>query len=148
MASNPQHEPTMEEILASIRKIISEDTEPSSDARAAAPPRADADADVLELSRDDVLEELPPAPAPVMMSEPVRAAAPPPSVPPPPQDVFVSKPIEEPPVSPTVSPAVSNDTHSDEGFLSDSARDALHKTFARLEAEHSSEPTAAMTAAS
>ena len=26
MASNPQHEPTMEEILASIRKIISEDS--------------------------------------------------------------------------------------------------------------------------
>ena len=26
MASSPQHEPTMEEILASIRKIISEDS--------------------------------------------------------------------------------------------------------------------------
>ena len=32
--SNPQHEPTMEEILASIRKIISEDA-PEGGARAA-----------------------------------------------------------------------------------------------------------------
>ncbi len=37
MASNPQHEPTMEEILASIRKIISED---STEAPAAAAPAA------------------------------------------------------------------------------------------------------------
>jgi hypothetical protein len=39
--SNPQHEPTMEEILASIRKIISEDTPeaaaPAPEAAPAAP---------------------------------------------------------------------------------------------------------------
>ena len=36
--SNPQHEPTMEEILASIRKIISEDA-PGSRARRRSRPR-------------------------------------------------------------------------------------------------------------
>ena len=35
--SNPQHEPTMEEILASIRKIISEDAPEGAPAEAAAP---------------------------------------------------------------------------------------------------------------
>ena len=37
--SNPQHEPTMEEILASIRKIISEDAPGSAAPRPAPPPR-------------------------------------------------------------------------------------------------------------
>jgi cell pole-organizing protein PopZ len=35
--SNPEHEPTMEEILASIRKIISEDSPEAAAPRAAAP---------------------------------------------------------------------------------------------------------------
>ena len=35
--SNPQHEPTMEEILASIRKIISEDAPESPAIEASAP---------------------------------------------------------------------------------------------------------------
>ena len=35
--SSPQHEPTMEEILASIRKIISEDDPPEAAPAAAAP---------------------------------------------------------------------------------------------------------------
>jgi len=56
--SNPQHEPTMEEILASIRKIISEDTPeaaaPAPEAAPAAPavPAAPAPLPV----HDDVLE--------------------------------------------------------------------------------------------
>jgi cell pole-organizing protein PopZ len=75
--SNPQHEPTMEEILASIRKIISEDApeggapaEPAVEAPApaAAAPAAPAPApqpvyeDVLELTQE--VEEAP-APQPV-----------------------------------------------------------------------------------
>ena len=59
--SNPQHEPTMEEILASIRKIISEDAPeaPAAEApapaagtssSAVAPPAAPA-ADVDEMAR-------------------------------------------------------------------------------------------------
>ena len=78
--SNPQHEPTMEEILASIRKIISEDQPdaakaapaPSPTAAPEPPPpppptpvqaAAPIEADVLELT-DEVKDEQP-APAPV-----------------------------------------------------------------------------------
>ena len=67
--SNPQHEPTMEEILASIRKIISEDAPeaaaPAPEAAAAAPAAPAAPAalpvhdDVLELTQE---VEAPPAP--------------------------------------------------------------------------------------
>ena len=64
--SNPQPEPSMEEILASIRKIISEDTfEGGAPAGQAAP----AQDDVLELTHEVV--EAPVAPAPIA---PVTAA--------------------------------------------------------------------------
>jgi len=52
-AAEPQHDPTMEEILASIRKIISED-QPLS-ARKAFPAVEQKDSDILELT-----EEVPP----------------------------------------------------------------------------------------
>ena len=74
-SANPQHEPTMEEILASIRKIISEDqTEPAKPApqpslvvRAVAvaaveEPASGAEVDVLELTQE-VREEEPDMPA-------------------------------------------------------------------------------------
>ena len=64
--SNPQDEPTMEEILASIRKIISEDApegapaEPQAAGLASAPMQQD---DVLELTHE-VEAAQPPAPQP------------------------------------------------------------------------------------
>jgi uncharacterized protein len=69
--SSPQHEPTMEEILASIRKIISEDA--PADAPAAVQPEAPApqqpayqpEPDVLELTQEFV--EVAPAPMPAPM---------------------------------------------------------------------------------
>ena len=69
---NPQHEPTMEEILASIRKIISEDQPAGGNgAAAAAPapsaeaaPAADAEGDVLELT-EEVADDSAPQAAPV-----------------------------------------------------------------------------------
>ncbi|HKU66056.1 MAG TPA: DUF2497 domain-containing protein [Rhizomicrobium sp.] len=82
--SNPQHEPTMEEILASIRKIISEDApeggapaEAAAPAPAAPPPAAAAPAapappppqpvyeDVLELTQEVEETPAPAAPEPV-----------------------------------------------------------------------------------
>src|SRR5256885_10872200 len=66
-AAEPQHDPTMEEILASIRKIISEDQPISG--RKASPATAEKDSDILELT-----EEVPPEPA--MIRPPVDAAAP------------------------------------------------------------------------
>lgn len=55
-ADNAQQEPTMEEILASIRKIISEDDEPAPAAKAASFDEPDdfGDDDVLELTPDPV----------------------------------------------------------------------------------------------
>ncbi|HJW39598.1 MAG TPA: DUF2497 domain-containing protein [Rhizomicrobium sp.] len=112
MASSPQHEPTMEEILASIRKIISED---SAETPPSAPVAAHAEADVLELTQE--VEDAPP-PHP----EPVRAAPPPP---PKPENDVVFEPIEEPkPV-----PAVSNDD-----IFSDKTRKAMDETFSKIPA--------------
>ncbi len=113
MASSPQHEPTMEEILASIRKIISED---STEAPPSAPAAANAhvEADVLELTQE-VEEPPPPAPKP----EPVRAAAPPPPKP----DDLVFEAVEEPKPAPSVS--------SDDIF-SDRTRKAMDETFAKI----------------
>jgi cell pole-organizing protein PopZ len=65
-SAEPQHDPTMEEILASIRKIISED-QPLS-ARKAAPGGEQKDSDVLELT-----EEVPPEP-PVIRAAPIDAS--------------------------------------------------------------------------
>jgi len=123
MASNPQHEPTMEEILASIRKIISEDSSESAPASSAA---AHADSDVLELTQE--VEELPPPPKP----EPVRVAAPPPPPrsEPKPEPEIVFEPIEEPKPAPVAAaPAVSN-----EDIFSDKTRRAMEDTFAKIPA--------------
>jgi cell pole-organizing protein PopZ len=111
MASNPQHEPTMEEILASIRKIISED---SNDAPAAASAPEHHDADVLELTQE-IVEEAPPAP------EPVRAAAPPPQPEPVKPDDIEFKTVEEP--APTAQ---------DDDIFSDKTRKALEDSFGRI----------------
>jgi len=79
--SNPQHEPTMEEILASIRKIISEDSPgdaPAAPAAAEAQPNPPpAPMAVVEAAHtDDVLEltqEVAEAPAPAPMPQSVPA---------------------------------------------------------------------------
>jgi len=113
--SNPQHEPTMEEILASIRKIISEDTPET--APEAPPPPAPAPPPAPQPVHDDVLEltqehvEAPPAPAPV----------PPP--PPAPAPVMAPAPAEDI-VFQSVAPAPE---HSD--IFSDQTRRAMEDTF-------------------
>jgi cell pole-organizing protein PopZ len=114
MASNPQHEPTMEEILASIRKIISEDSSseppPAPAPVQAAPPASEpvkaAEPEVLELTQ--AIEEPPAPPAPK------------------PADEIIFQTIEETAVAPV--PA-----HSSEGIFSDKSRKALDDAFAGLE---------------
>ena len=105
--SNPQHEPTMEEILASIRKIISEDTPEGAPASAEAPGAA-APAPVQQVVQDDVLElthevEATPPPAPTYEAAP--------------------QPVEDI-VFETVTPASS---HSD--IFSDHTRKAVEDVF-------------------
>jgi cell pole-organizing protein PopZ len=125
MASNPQHEPTMEEILASIRKIISEDSNDQAPAHAAAAPAPKAveeEAEVLELTQEVPLEE-PAKPAP----EPVKLAAVPPAPKPmemPPEQDVVFQPVEEPAVS---------ESHDD--IFSDKTRKAVDEVFSKIDAE-------------
>jgi cell pole-organizing protein PopZ len=131
MVSSPQHEPTMEEILASIRKIISEDSTEQQAAPAeaksapVAPPpmeAVDGEADILELTQE-VQEEPPVMAAP----EPVRQAPPPPPPPLPEQDV-VFEPIDPP--APQEAPVASGD-----GIFSDKTRQAVDDAFASIEPE-------------
>lgn len=90
--SSAQQEPTMEEILASIRRIISEDSEPGKAAAAPTAAAAAKEADVLELTNivhddgtvgqvDAPVEPTPPprrraAPAPRPEPEPIREPEP------------------------------------------------------------------------
>jgi cell pole-organizing protein PopZ len=108
--SNPQHEPTMEEILASIRKIISEDApEGGAPAEEAAPaqPAPPAQDDVLELTHEVVEAPVAVAPAPIV---------PPPA---PVEDLVFEN------VVPTPAPAPS--AHND--IFSDHTRQAMEDTF-------------------
>ncbi len=132
MASNPQHEPTMEEILASIRKIISEDSndaQPAEAPRPAAAPAASAsaDADVLELTQE--VEE-PPPPAPKPAPEPVRPA--PIAAAPKPENDVVFETIEEP------TPPPAAEMHSD--IFSDRTRKAVEDTFANIDTDDDDTP--------
>ena len=110
--SNPQHEPTMEEILASIRKIISEDTPEAAPAAPEAPPPAPAPAP--QPIHEDVLE---------LTQEHVEAPAPAPVPPPAPQPVMAPAPAEEI-VFQNVAPAPE---HTD--IFSDQTRKAMEDTF-------------------
>lgn len=119
MVSSPQHEPTMEEILASIRKIISED---SSEQSAEAPKAAEPEADILELTQEvapEPVAAVAPAPEPVH-EEPVAPPAPEPE-----QDV-VFEPIEEPAPMAAAAPA-GND------IFSDKTRQSIDDAFAALD---------------
>jgi cell pole-organizing protein PopZ len=148
MASSPQHEPTMEEILASIRKIISEDSNE-------AHPAKQADADVLELTQE-VHEE--PASSPAAAAAPEVAAAAPET-----EHEALHAPEPEPapehPAEPTAeAPAPENDivfvSHEEstvsssaqdndhDGIFSDKSRKAIDDAFAGLDAMDE-EPTAA-----
>jgi cell pole-organizing protein PopZ len=118
--SSPQHEPTMEEILASIRKIISEDapeavppaaapatTTPSAAAEQELPAAQQApgtnDIEVLELTQE-IFEA--PVPEPIAMTQPEEK----------PDDV-----VFEP--EPSTAPA------ADEGIFSNQTRKAMDDAF-------------------
>jgi cell pole-organizing protein PopZ len=125
-SANPQHEPTMEEILASIRKIISED-QPQAAAPAPAPapatprpapivesvPVPQPAADVLELTEEVRDEEPEPAPAP--QPAPVME-----------NDIAFETIESEPKADPNMD-------HDD--LISDATRSAMGRAFANLDSE-------------
>jgi cell pole-organizing protein PopZ len=122
--SNPQHEPTMEEILASIRKIISEDAPEGAPADAGAPqapaPVQPAYDDVLELTHE--IEASPP-PAPAYTPAPQPAPA---------EDIVFE----------TMTPTTSN---SD--IFSDHTRKAMEDAFDSIPEEPAPAPAAYRAAA-
>lgn len=122
--SSPQHEPTMEEILASIRKIISEDSNDAPQPQAAA--AVTADADVLELTHE--VEEVAVAPAPQLAPAPVQPA------PEPVADEVVFQTVDEAPSRPApgAAPAPSFAT---EGLVSEKARSAVDDALSRIDFE-------------
>jgi len=123
--SNPQHEPTMEEILASIRKIISEDApEGGAPADQQQQPAAQAP---QPMQQDDVLElthevEAAPPPAPVYEPEPLPA-----------EDIVFE----------TVTPTTSS--HND--IFSDHTRKAVEDAFDSIPEEPVPAPAAPYRAA-
>jgi cell pole-organizing protein PopZ len=106
--SDPQHEPTMEEILASIRKIISEDA-PEGGAPAEVAPEASA-----PVHHDDVLELTQEAPAPISAPQPIHTPAPQPV-----EDIVFEN------VAPAPAPVTAE--HSD--IFSDHTRKAMEDAF-------------------
>jgi len=122
-SANPQHEPTMEEILASIRKIISEDqtdgakpAEESIPVRAAAAAQAQphVESDVLELTEEVHEEE-------EVIEAPAGEAQPPID-----DDIAFENNIAEPKAAPVM------DT---DDLISDTARSAVSRAFAKLDVE-------------
>ena len=123
--SSPQHEPTMEEILASIRKIISEDT-PEAPPPTAAAPAPQAESDVLELTQEYVeAPQAPPAPEPAPVPVAPVAAAPKPE-----NDIIFETPRPAPP--PSSGPM--------DGIFSDTTRKAIDDTFANIPDEAPAAP--------
>jgi cell pole-organizing protein PopZ len=151
MSDPTAQEPTMEEILASIRRIISEDDAPAAEPAVehpAAPepaptPHLAAVAPSLvhpeEEEEEDVLELNEPAPKPaethgdldVFAAEPApepEAAAPHPQPAPPPQPAKAPPPIEEPAYAPSFSSA----GFDEERLISGGTEDKAASHFGKL----------------
>jgi len=129
--SSAQHEPTMEEILASIRKIISEDnSEPTQAASKPAPvpsPVSDqADTEVLELTEEVAEPAVPESDPKPVAPEPLKAEVP--------TEVKTDEVVFEP--IPAPEPA------TDSGIFSDHTRRAMEDTFDSISDDPGeSEPT-------
>jgi len=126
--SSPQHEPTMEEILASIRKIISEDNPEAAPAASPTPPPVaevppppapepaiQPEMEVLELTQE--VAETPPLPEPVKQPEPVVE---------PPR---MEEPAPEPTEEIVFEPVAAREPAADNDIFSDHTRKAMEDTF-------------------
>ena len=108
MSDQSSQEPTMEEILASIRRIISEDDAPA-EAAAPAPEPAPEPEPVEEAAEDDVLE----------LTDPIEPPAPVESM----GDIDVYSPEPEP--EPAPAPAPAPQPEPIQGFSRDEVADNL-----------------------
>jgi uncharacterized protein len=142
-ASNPQHEPTMEEILASIRKIISEDQpEPAKPAAGASEQAQESsqksEPEVLDLT-DEIGED--------GSIRPVSAQAQPSGNVPPSrqydQDVQFAN-IDEPPETQRASDSLMDP----DDLISDSTRSAVGRVFDSLDDDEPATSRAAMPSVS
>jgi uncharacterized protein len=137
--TNQQTEPTMEEILASIRKIISEDQpgdgksppKPTPAKAQLAPepvrvavPQPITELDVLDLT-DEVPDEEPPAPPAPVIARVVSPAPPMPAPDPAPV-------IENDVIFQTIEPGPRVKEQPMDDFISDNTRSAMGRAFANL----------------
>ncbi|MGE4352139.1 MAG: DUF2497 domain-containing protein [Bdellovibrionales bacterium] len=123
---NSAAEPSMEEILASIRRIIADEKEPESAVEAVAPPPEEESEDVLELTQmvqeDGSVEA-------VEEEAPVEAAAPEPD----PEPVEIApEPDPEPVVEPAPPPPPPMAKEEADALLSDMAESAAASSLAAL----------------
>lgn len=143
-SSVPQQEPTMEEILASIRKIIAEDTNE--------PPPPKQEAQLVELTQEVPpgpvqTQPSPPPPPPLAPEEPEPSAASgePARAQAPSAATFGVDAESETSTSANEDTQVSSSTQalSHEGIFSDSTRQAIEQTFADLDqvsVQHAPQP--------
>jgi cell pole-organizing protein PopZ len=125
--ANPQHEPTMEEILASIRKIISDDATAAPVASTAPPPEhKPAEPEVLDLTHE-VAE---PAVATVIASPAIETT---------PEETHPA-PQCETPAGPVPEAETASAPQLEEGIFSEKARQALSDAMAGI-AETPAPPT-------
>ena len=128
--ANPPHEPTMEEILASIRKIISEDTSAPPAAPAAAAEQKSAEPEVLDLTH-----EVHEAATAVSASASPVASTP----------ESHSEPAAPEAVAAATSESASEESaapHLAEGLFSEKTRQVLSEAVAGLQPEPTAEPVA------
>ena len=143
MSDQSSQEPTMEEILASIRRIISEDDAPAADAAAEAEPAAEpappAPAAVAAPEpEDEVLDLVDPIPTPPAAAAPTEthgdldvftAPAPVAAAPPPPEPE--PEPVFTPAPAPKLAPVAPEPM---ERLVSDNAAGAAASAFGSLSA--------------
>lgn len=128
MADSKAQEPSIEEILSSIRQIINEDSDEGASPIAASASKETKDDDVLDLA------DLAPKPEPVAPPPPppVAQPAPPPPPPPAPEPVVQEAPPPPPPPAPEPAPAAPIAQPAEAGLVDDTVLNAAAASLSRL----------------
>lgn len=124
-SANPQHEPTMEEILASIRKIISEDS-----AETATPKQ---EPEVLDLTDEVAGIPVSDLSATETHASPAPAPYVPPAAPPAPEPAPENEVVFMPKEQPAEGNPARPQQLEHEGIFSEKARKAIDHAFSKIE---------------